>query len=145
MRVKTIIEKQGTKNSSSYRTLQLTDEIITILANKKREQTKNKLLFGASYINNDYVIKRQDGSAFVPNTFTVNIQRIMSKAGLPPVRLHDLRHTTASMLLSLGFNLKEIQAWLGHSDIGTTMNIYAHLDTQSQQNIANEFSKALVI
>jgi len=69
----------------------------------------------------------------------------MEKAGLNKIRLHDLRHTTASLLLSLGFNLKEIQVWLGHSDIGTTMNIYAHLDTAAKKNIAETFSKELKI
>ncbi len=143
VRIKTVIAKQGTKNNSSYRTLQLTDEIVNLLKKEKTSQSETKLLFGSSYTINDFVIKQKDGKPFLPNTFTSRIQGVMSKAGLPKIRLHDLRHTTASLLLSLGFNLKEIQVWLGHSDIGTTMNIYAHLDTESKKNIAEIFSNAL--
>ena len=59
---------------------------------------------------------------YVESTFTSKVRKNQAKAELPQIRLHDIRHTTASLLLSLGFNLKEIHAWLGHSDIGITMN-----------------------
>lgn len=145
VKVKTVIEKERTKNKSSYRTLQLTDEIMQALKAEQARQKDNKRLFGDEYDDNDYICKRADGSSFAPNTFTANIQMLMRKAGLPVIRLHDLRHTTASLLLNLGHNLKEIQEWLGHSDIATTANVYAHLDITSKQNIANNFSKVLAI
>ena len=47
---------------------------------------------------------------------------------MPQIRFHDLRHSCASLLISKGFTLKDIQEWLGHSDIKVTANIYAHLD-----------------
>ena len=56
---------------------------------------------------------------------------------MPPIRFHDLRHSCASLLFSQGVSLKEIQAWLGHSTIGTTANIYTHLDENSKINSAN--------
>ena len=53
---------------------------------------------------------------------------------MPHIRFHDLRHSCASYLVSNGFQLKDIQEWLGHADIDTTANIYAHLyfDRKSQ-------------
>lgn len=55
---------------------------------------------------------------------------------MPHIRFHDIRHFTASYLNKLGFTPKEIQVWLGHADIKTTMNIYTHIDTGMKENIA---------
>ena len=53
------------------------------------------------------------------------------------MRFHDFRHSCASLLSSQGVSLKEIQAWLGHSTIGTTANIYTHLDETNKLSSAN--------
>ena len=63
--------------------------------------------------------------------------------GLPHIRFHDLRHTCASMLLSEGYGLKDVQEWLGHSDIKMTANIYGHLDIRRKRSIANGLEQAL--
>ena len=145
VRMKTVIEKERTKNKISHRALPLSDDIMVALKAERAKQEDDKKLFGNEYYNSNYVCRRADGTTYLPNTFTKLIQRVMEKAELPVIRLHDLRHTTASILLNLGFNLKEIQEWLGHSDIATTANIYAHLDASSKQNIAAGFSKILTI
>lgn len=59
------------------------------------------------------------------------------------IRLHDLRHTCASLLLANGVSMKEIQEWLGHSSYNTTANIYAHVDISSKENSANTMSNVL--
>lgn len=59
---------------------------------------------------------------------------MLKKKKLKIIRFHDLRHTCASILLKNGANMKEIQAWLGHSNYNTTANLYAHLDTSSVTN-----------
>ena len=59
------------------------------------------------------------------------------------IRLHDLRHTCASLLLANGVSMKEIQEWLGHSNYNTTANIYAHVDSNSKENSANTMSNVL--
>ena len=62
---------------------------------------------------------------------------VLERNGLRKIRFHDLRHSCASLLYSHGVSLKEIQEWLGHSDISTTSNIYAHLDYSSKVASAN--------
>ena len=57
---------------------------------------------------------------------------------MPHIRFHDLRHSSATYLHSLGFSLKEIQTWLRHSDIRTTMNIYTHIDMDAKNEIAEK-------
>lgn len=59
------------------------------------------------------------------------------------IRFHDLRHSAASLLINAGFNLKEVQEWLGHSDVATTGNIYSHLQYSSKINMANRFNDIL--
>jgi integrase len=59
----------------------------------------------------------------------------LKKKKLKIIRFHDLRHTCASILLKNGANMKEIQAWLGHSNYNTTANLYAHLDTSSVNDV----------
>ena len=69
----------------------------------------------------------------------------IQRHGMKKMRFHDLRHSCASLLLANDVPLKQIQEWLGHSDISTTANIYAHLDSQSKQLSAATMEKALAL
>jgi len=62
---------------------------------------------------------------------------------MPHIRFHDLRHSSASYLKYLGFDLKDIQTWLRHKDIQTTMNLYTHLDMEAKESIADTLSAKL--
>ena len=65
-------------------------------------------------------------------TATAAFPEFLEKHGMRRIRFHDLRHSCASLLYANGVALKDIQEWLGHSDIGTTSNIYTHLDYSSK-------------
>ena len=78
-----------------------------------------------------------------PDSVLHMLQRVLKRAALPRIRFHDLRHTCASMLLSEGYGLKDVQEWLGHSDIKMTANIYGHLDIRRKRSIANGLEQAL--
>ena len=65
------------------------------------------------------------------------------KHNMPRIRFHDLRHSCASLLYANGIPMKDIQAWLGHSTIATTANIYTHLKEESKINSANAISSIL--
>ena len=78
-----------------------------------------------------------------PDYLTQHLQIIIQKNGLKKIRFHDLRHSCASLLISNGVSLKEIQEWLGHSDYGTTANIYSHLEYGAKLNSADKISEAL--
>jgi Site-specific recombinase XerC len=76
---------------------------------------------------------------YVTNCFS----KLLRDKGLRHIRLHDLRHSCASLLLKNGVPTKQIQEWLGHSNISTTSNIYAHLDYSSKVLSASTMEGAL--
>ena len=78
-----------------------------------------------------------------PDYLTLHLQRIIKKRNLRRIRFHDLRHSCASLLLSNGISMKQIQEWLGHSNYATTANIYAHLDSESKQASADAINSLL--
>jgi len=75
-----------------------------------------------------YVCTHIDGKLLAPQYVSQHFTWLLSKNNMPKIRFHDLRHSSASYLKSLGFDLKDMQVWLRHKDIQTTMNIYAHLE-----------------
>ena len=83
------------------------------------------------------------GERLKPNTLSDGFKRILEQNNLRVIRLHDLRHTCASLLLANGVPMKQIQEWLGHSDFSTTANIYAHLDYHSKLSSAEAMLNGL--
>ena len=77
-----------------------------------------------------YVYVNEIGELINPDYISSAFPKFLRKNGLRKIRFHDTRHSCASLLLRNGVQMKEIQAWLGHSDYGTTANLYAHLDLQ---------------
>ena len=72
------------------------------------------------------------GEIYTPRAISSSFAAVLKSHGLRRIRFHDLRHSCASLLLVSGIPLKQIQEWLGHSDISTTANIYSHLDFASK-------------
>lgn len=86
-----------------------------------------------SYAHHSYNVK----NAIAPFYLTAHVPAVLEQHNMPRIRFHDLRHSCASLLFAQGVAMKDIQAWLGHSTIGTTANIYTHLDENSKINSAN--------
>lgn len=137
------VEKDKTKNASSYRSFPLLPEARAIFLQALSDQRTNRRLFGKAYQENPYVFKWPDGRPFPPDYITHHFARLLQKNGLSRIRFHELRHSCASILLSNGFTLKDVQEWLGHSDIKMTANVYGHLDMARKQSIAQEMSSLL--
>lgn len=127
----------GTKTDGSYRTLPMTKEVKKVLLEKKKSQEDKKRLMGSYYIESDYVCTREDGEVIQPNYLTRTFHSMIVKSDLPVIRFHDLRHSSASNLLNMGFSVVDVASWLGHSSSSTTLNFYAHIQKNSKMNIAN--------
>ena len=130
------------KTKSSFRTLPLIPAVGIILLEEKEKQEMYRRLFKKSYCRDylDYICVDQCGKLLRPNYVTEHFSWLIEKYGLRKVRFHDLRHTCASLLLSNGISMKQIQIWLGHSTFSTTADIYAHLDYSAQEASANAMS-----
>lgn len=122
-----VVYSDNTKTDSSNRALPLTAYMQEYLKKVKLQQEENRDLFGNTYIDNDLVCVHSNGSPIRPDCISPHFQRRLKEIGLPPIRFHDLRHSAVYALRQGGCDVKDIQAWLGHSDITTTLNIYGHV------------------
>jgi len=96
------------------------------------------------YIDDGYVFTRPNGKIMATDYVNGRFRRLLAKNGLPHIRLHDLRHSSASYLKYLGFDLKDIQVWLRHSDIQTTMDLYTHLNMDAKRDIADKLNEQFI-
>ncbi len=140
-----LIIKDNTKTKSSTRTLPLLPAVESYLLKLKEKQEQNKLICGNSYNKEylDYICVDNIGTLLNPDYVSHAFTKLLKKNNLRVIRFHDLRHTCASLLLTEGINMKQIQVWLGHSNYNTTANIYAHLDSSSMNVVADSISNVL--
>ncbi len=84
---------------------------------------------------------RPDGSPINPSAVTLAFKRILRQAGLRRIRLHDLRHTHATLMLTACVHPKVVSERLGHANIGITLDIYSHVLPGIQEAAAEKFDK----
>ena len=135
----TEIARDKTKTKSSCRTLPLIPACEQMLNKMKKEQEQNRKVCGKSYCTDylDYIYVDPMGKRIRPDFLSQHFPDFLVAHQMKRIRFHDLRHSCASLLYANGVSLKEIQEWLGHSDISTTSNIYTHLDFSSKVSSAN--------
>jgi integrase len=97
---------------------------------------------GAAFNKLDLVFPGRDGEPWKPSAFASNCRVVFKKAGLT-CRLHDLRHTQATMLLRQGVHPKVVQERLGHANVSITLDIYSHCTANMQQEAAEKIDEAL--
>ena len=114
------------KTKNAYCTLPLSADAISVLMHQRRKT-------GSS----EWVFPSPSGGPMSPDSVLHMLQRVLKRAGLPPIRIHDLSHTCATMLCRRKISLRDIQLWLGHSTYQTTADIYTHLDYRDKMNTAN--------
>ena len=134
-----LIREDRAKTKSSLRSLPLIADLREKLLERKAQQEENKKICGNCYNHeyDGYVFVDPMGKLYVPDEVSDHFRTLLKQKGLRHIRFHDLRHSCASLLLANGVPMKQIQEWLGHSDMGTTANIYSHLDFNSKINSAN--------
>jgi len=99
---------------------------LILLRQYKVEREAERVIIGKPLAEDDFVFGHVDGTPLNPNTVSHTFSKITTRAGLSHLRLHDLRHIHATMLLKAGTHPQIVQERLGHSSIATTLDIYSH-------------------
>lgn len=142
-----LICKDKTKSIAGMRSFNLTSGIKEVLLKMKKEQEKNKCIYGTSYYKADeeYIYVNKIGERITPNYLTTGFCKFIKKYNLPHIRFHDLRHSAASLLYEANINVKDIQTFLGHSSAKTTMDIYVHLQNRTNTTTVSAITEKISI
>jgi len=97
---------------------------VKLLRAHRARQNREKLRLGPAWQESGRVFVKPDGSPLRPSWIGDQFTRLYTAAGLPPLRLHDLRHVSATLMLAAGNDMKLVQACLGHSALATTSDVY---------------------
>jgi integrase len=128
---------EAPKSKSSARTIALDPGTVAALRAHRLRQLEERLAAGSTWVDCGLVFVHQDGRAPHPHRFNRLFDSATRRAGLPRIRLHDLRHGYATAGLEAGVDLKVMQDRLGHSSIATTADLYVHVRPQLDQEAAN--------
>ena len=132
-----------TKSASSRRDIVLGRLAVTALADHRRTQRREQLAAGPKWAERGLVFTRPDGEALNSRVVTLAFQDHLAAAKLPKVTFHSLRHWAATTLVASSGDLKMAQAVLGHSNIGVTADVYAHVVESQLRRAADLMEEAL--
>ncbi|GAE36498.1 site-specific integrase [Halalkalibacter akibai] len=130
--------KAGAKNTSSVRTIHISNQLISQLKVHRKKLTEERLKNGTPYNDLDLVICTKYGNPIDPPTLSRRFKEQAKVIGLPVIRFHDLRHTHATLLIEQNVNVKIISERLGHSSIQMTLDRYSHVLPSMQQDVAKQ-------
>ncbi|MFD8594673.1 tyrosine-type recombinase/integrase [Kitasatospora sp. NPDC059646] len=118
------VEESDPKTDGSFRTVALDDDTVAVLRRHRERQRKERNDWGPAWKNTGRVFTNEDGSWLHPGKVTEMFARLIAASGLPPIRLHDLRHGAATLALAGGVDMKVVSEMLGHSSIKITSDTY---------------------
>jgi integrase len=129
------------KTPQSRRTVILPPSLVELLKVYRFDQELLRIQLGIGLNADDFVFIRADGSPINPNAITLAFRRIIKRAGLKSIRIHDLRHTHATLMLRAGIHPKVVSERLGHANIGITLDLYSHVLPGIQEAAAAKFDR----
>ena len=132
------------KTSRGRRGIALDPATVMALRSVRAQQLQERLLVGAGYVDHDLVFAWPDGRPLHPERFSRSFVRLATRHGLPPLSVHGLRHTWATLALQAGVHPKVVQERLGHSSISVTMDIYSHVMPSMETDAADRVA-ALIL
>jgi integrase len=115
------------KTARSRRTIPLIPGTCGTLKRHRTRQLKDRLAAGSAWLDNNLIFRTRLGGPLDSGNVYESFQRVLKRAGLPRIRVHDLRHTCATYLLSQGADIRTIQDILGHSTSTLTLKTYLHV------------------
>ncbi|MEO2104675.1 MAG: tyrosine-type recombinase/integrase, partial [Actinomycetota bacterium] len=109
----------------------------------RKRQAEERLLIGPEFEDHDLVFARPDGKPQHPEHFSNAFERRVARYKLPRIRLHDLRHTWATLALEAGVDVKIVSERLGHASAKITWDIYQHVTPSMQADAAETVARLI--
>jgi integrase len=131
------------KNEMSIRTISMPESLVPVLKRYKAWQSEKRLKLGDAWQKSERVFTTWDGRAGHPEWPSQWFPKFIKKHNLAPIPFHGLRHTSATLLIAEGADLKEVSDRLGHANTSTTGNIYAHFLKSADKAAADKLDSAI--
>jgi integrase len=128
------------KTANAGRVLPIPDALHTELTAAKNRQAAEKLALGEAYTDAGYVVCNEAGEPYHPSTMSTLWQAAIRDLDVPQIRLHDARHTRATLMHLQGVPIALVAAWLGHADVLLTMRTYVHAQPEALELAARGFA-----
>jgi integrase len=114
------------KTAAGRRSIQVDGRLVALLRAHRRRQATEKLRAGPAYEDRGFLLADELGHPYHPDTISGWFDAKVAELGLPRIRLHDCRHTAATLMLAAGTPVKVVSEMLGHASVTTTLMVYAH-------------------
>ncbi len=131
------------KTDRGKRRIALDEETVASLHEHRETQLLERALMADAYADHDLIFCNEDGTLYNPQRLTESFKARVTTAELPKIRLHDLRHTHATLALVGGVPVHVVSARLGHSSPAITLNIYSHLLPTSDESAAERVAELI--
>ena len=132
------------KSDDSIRTLEIDDETLAALKAHKIQQNMDRLAMGDKWVDHDLVFTTTNGKPIDCKTDYRQWHRALAIAGLPIKRLHDARHTAATLLFDQGIDIEVIRRFMGHSSVLLTSKTYVHHSARQLKGVADVISSMVI-
>jgi integrase len=132
------------KTAKGRRQIALSPSTVSILSDHRAAQIEQREALGLKVHDEDLVFSQPGGSPYLPDSITAAWSKLAQRTGLKGIRLHDARHTHASIMLKQGVHPKVVQERLGHASIQVTLDTYSHVAPGLQQAAANHFDDVVM-
>ncbi|NLE78607.1 MAG: site-specific integrase, partial [Rhodococcus sp.] len=137
------IEISEVKTDTSRRTVDLEPRTVGVLKAWRRTQLEERVALGIRPADDSLVFADPDGTPIHPDLYSQTFDRLVAAADVPRIRLHDLRHTHATILLKEGVPAKVVSERLGHANVAFTMSVYQFILPGMQADAAHIFSNTV--
>lgn len=127
---------QEPKTRAGRRTIKIGEAVSQVLHLHLERQQRQKAAMGSRWKDHDLIFPSRVGTPLDPSNVRLDFIRVLEKARLPRIRFHDLRHTSASLMLNHGIPVIVVSKRLGHSKPSVTLDIYGHLYQEMQEEAA---------
>lgn len=139
------LEEAAPKTAAGRRRIALAADVVEHLRQQRVRQLEHRLSVGPAWEDRDLIFADAFGKPLHPNTIMREFALLTAKAKLPAIRFHDLRHSSATLMLAAGISPKVAQERLGHSDIAMTLGLYSHVLPDMQTEAAAAIQAAITL